>query len=85
MQYGQIKSFEIGQKVDKEKILVTSDTTGKFDLQRHITNAHEENKPLECSFCQVKFSQKETLNRHIESVHEGQKSYKCNIYLKIYR
>ena len=67
--------------------------------QGHISTAHDENKPFQCSMCDVRFGLKHNLNRHIrqihekskvvvekeESVHEGAKEHQCLICGKCFR
>ena len=72
----------------------------KFSVkQGYINTAPDENKPLQCSMCDVRFGLKQNLNRHIrqihekskpvlekeESVHEGTKEHQCLICGKCFK
>ena len=52
----------------------------KASLKKHISNVHEENKPipekkkqLQCRFCPTVLGSKAALQRHISQVHEKNK------------
>ncbi|XP_052762839.1 sal-like protein 1 isoform X11 [Mya arenaria] len=39
--------------------------TREFDLKRHISSKHSDEKPFECNICGKKFSRKDGLKRHL--------------------
>ena len=54
------------------------------NLDRHISNVHEGNKPFKCSICNKKFGRKDVLKDHISAVHEGIKRHQCTICEKAF-
>ena len=86
MQSDQMKSFEKGQKVLKDNILASSDTSCpvcnesfryEFDLKSHVEFVHGKKKLYKCYICFASFAGKCDLQRHISTVHQEKKSLEC--------
>ena len=48
-----------------------------YDLNRHVTSVHKQEKPCKCELCNHYFSRKSSLLNHVASVHEKKKHFEC--------
>ena len=57
------------------------DCDAKFAVkQGYISTAPDENKPFQCSMCDVRFGLKQNMNRHIRQIHEKSNIQKYGHY-----
>ena len=48
-----------------------------YDLNRHVTSVHKQEKPCKCELYNHYFSRKSSLLNHVASIHEQKNHFKC--------
>uniref|UniRef100_A0A7S1TLB1 C2H2-type domain-containing protein n=1 Tax=Erythrolobus australicus TaxID=1077150 RepID=A0A7S1TLB1_9RHOD len=67
---------------EKDKLhqcsLCDSSFSLKYNLNKHIKNVHEHQRPFKCPSCPMTFQQKNHQVKHVATVHENIRPFKCD-------